>query len=79
VNQKKTNEKPSSNFQEEIPKDGVPHGDKVVKKEEDKDYTEDDRLNHYLKKMHKTAPNEIKAIENDEKVLMMFLKEAQAS
>jgi hypothetical protein len=39
---KKTNEKPSSNFQEEIPKDGVPHGDKVVKKEEDKDYTEDD-------------------------------------
>jgi DNA topoisomerase-1 len=40
---------------------------------------EDDRLNHYLKKMHKIAPNEIKAIENDEKVLMMFLKEAQAS
>jgi hypothetical protein len=39
---KKTNEKPSSNFQEEIPEDGVPNGDKVVKKEEDKDYTEDD-------------------------------------
>jgi DNA topoisomerase-1 len=40
---------------------------------------EDDRLNHYLKKMHKTAPTDAKAIENDEKVLMMFLKEAHAS
>jgi hypothetical protein len=40
--QKKTNESPSSNFQEETPEGGVPKGGKAVKKEEDKDYTEDD-------------------------------------
>jgi len=36
---KKTNEKPSSNFQEETPKGKVPSGDKAVKQPEDKDYT----------------------------------------
>jgi hypothetical protein len=35
---KKKNEKPSSNYREEIPKDKVPAGDKAVKKAEDKDY-----------------------------------------
>jgi hypothetical protein len=32
----------NGNFQEETPKGKVPSGNKVVKKEEDKDYTEDD-------------------------------------
>ncbi len=35
---KKTNERPDSNYQEEQPKGGVPSGDNVVKKPEDKDY-----------------------------------------
>jgi len=35
---KKTNEKPSSNFEEEVPKGKVPAGDKAVKQPEDKDY-----------------------------------------
>jgi len=38
---KKKNEKPSSNFEETIPKDKVDKGDKAVKKPEDKDYTKD--------------------------------------
>lgn len=40
--QKKTSEKPSSNFKEEIPKGKVPAGDKAVKKPEDKDYQEEE-------------------------------------
>ena len=40
---------------------------------------EKDNLSHHLKKIHKNAPNDIRAIENDEKVLMKFLKEAHAS
>ena len=39
---KKKNEKPSSNFQESVPKDKVDQGDKAVKKPEDKDYTQDE-------------------------------------
>ncbi|HEX8609244.1 MAG TPA: hypothetical protein VF679_11445 [Pedobacter sp.] len=39
---KKTNEKPSSNFQEETPKGKVPEGDKVVKQPEDKDYNKEE-------------------------------------
>ena len=39
---KKTNEKPSSNYQEETPKDKVPEGDKVVKQSEDKDYNKEE-------------------------------------
>ena len=39
---KKKNERPSSNFEEEIPKDQVPEGEKAVRKEEDKDYNEED-------------------------------------
>jgi len=39
---KKKNDKPSSNYKEEIPKDKVPAGDKAVKKPEDKDYTEEE-------------------------------------
>jgi hypothetical protein len=39
---KKKNEKPSSNFQEEIPKDKVPAGDKAVKKPEDEDYRQEE-------------------------------------
>ncbi|RZK80903.1 MAG: hypothetical protein EOO92_06490 [Pedobacter sp.] len=39
---KKTNDKPSSNFREEAPKDKVPEGDKAVKQPEDKDYTEEE-------------------------------------
>lgn len=39
---KKKNEKPSSNYREEIPKDKIPTGDKVVKKAEDKDYKRED-------------------------------------
>jgi hypothetical protein len=39
---KKKNEKPSSNFQEPVPKGKVDKGDKAVKKPEDKDYTKDD-------------------------------------
>jgi hypothetical protein len=35
---KKTNERPDSNFQEELPKDGVPSGNHAVVKPEDKDY-----------------------------------------
>lgn len=35
---KKKNEKPSSNFLEEVPKDKVPTGNKAVKKPEDKEY-----------------------------------------
>lgn len=35
---KKKNEKPSSNFEETIPKHKVDQGDKAVKKPEDKDY-----------------------------------------
>lgn len=36
---KKKNEKPGSNFKEELPKGGVPAGDKAVKKPEDEVYT----------------------------------------
>jgi hypothetical protein len=39
---KKKNDKPSSNFREEIPEGGVPSGDKVVKKAEDKDYNQEE-------------------------------------
>jgi hypothetical protein len=39
---KKKNEKPSSNFEEEVPKDKVPTGNKAVKKSEDKDYNKVD-------------------------------------
>jgi len=39
---KKTNERPDSNFEEEVPKGKVPAGDKVVKKAEDKDYEADE-------------------------------------
>jgi ABC-type uncharacterized transport system involved in gliding motility auxiliary subunit len=39
---KKKNEKPSSNFQEEIPKGKVPAGDKAVKKPEDEVYKKED-------------------------------------
>lgn len=35
---KKKNEKPSSNYLEEIPKNKVPAGNKAVKKPEDQDY-----------------------------------------
>lgn len=35
---KKKNEKPGSNYLEEIPKGKVPAGNKAVKKAEDKDY-----------------------------------------
>jgi ABC-type uncharacterized transport system involved in gliding motility auxiliary subunit len=35
---KKTNESPSSNFEEEVPKDKVPAGEKAVKKPEDENY-----------------------------------------
>jgi DNA topoisomerase-1 len=38
---------------------------------------ENDQLGKYLKKIHREAPNSITAIENDEKVLMAFLKQAQ--
>lgn len=38
---------------------------------------ENDLLGKYLKKIHKEKPESITAIENDEKVLMKFLKEAQ--
>ncbi|WP_442590455.1 DNA topoisomerase IB [Pedobacter sp. AW31-3R] len=38
---------------------------------------ENDRLEKYLKKIHTTQPDTIKAMENDEKVLMKFLKEMQ--
>jgi hypothetical protein len=40
--QKKKNERASSNFEEEIPKDQVPKGEKAVRKEEDKDYNKED-------------------------------------
>jgi len=39
---KETNDKVSSNFQEETPKGGVPEGDNVVKKPEDKDYNKEE-------------------------------------
>lgn len=39
---KKKNEKPSSNFEEPIPKDKVDQGEKAVKKPQDKDYTEEE-------------------------------------
>lgn len=39
---KKKNEKPSSNYQEEIPKGKVPLGNKAVKQPEDKDYQEEE-------------------------------------
>jgi hypothetical protein len=38
---KKKNEKPSSNFEEPVPKGKVDEGEKAVKKSEDKDYTKD--------------------------------------
>ncbi|WP_158796729.1 DNA topoisomerase IB [Pedobacter sp. L105] len=38
---------------------------------------ENDQLAKYLKKIHTEKPNTIEAMENDEKVLMKFLKEAQ--
>lgn len=39
---KKKNEKPGSNYLEEVPKDKVPAGDKAVKKPEDKDYRKEE-------------------------------------
>jgi hypothetical protein len=39
---KKTNEKPSSNYKEEVPKGKVPEGDKAVKQPEDKDYQKEE-------------------------------------
>ena len=39
---KKKSDKPSSNYQEEVPKDKVPEGDKAVKKPEDKDYQQEE-------------------------------------
>ncbi len=39
---KKKSDKPSSNYEEEIPKDKVPEGDKVVKKPEDQDYRKEE-------------------------------------
>lgn len=39
---KKKNEKPSSNFKEEVPKDKVPSGDKAVKQPEDKNYEKEE-------------------------------------
>lgn len=38
---------------------------------------ENDQLGRYLKKIHREKPNSITAMENDEKVLMKFLKQAQ--
>ena len=38
---KKKSDKPSSNFEEPIPKGKVDEGEKAVKKSEDKDYTKD--------------------------------------
>ncbi len=38
---------------------------------------ENDELGKYLKKVHTEKPNSIAAMENDEKVLMKFLKQAQ--
>lgn len=40
--QKKKSDKPSSNYQEEVPKDKVPTGGKAVKKPEDKDYQKEE-------------------------------------
>lgn len=39
---KKKSDIPGSNYEEEIPKDKVPEGDKVVKKPEDKDYQKEE-------------------------------------
>ncbi|MNL14088.1 hypothetical protein D3C87_1350180 [compost metagenome] len=39
---KKKNEKPGSNYLEEVPKDKVPAGNKAVKKAEDKDYNREE-------------------------------------
>ena len=38
---------------------------------------ENDQLGKYLQKIHKEKPESLQAIENDEKVLMKFLKAAQ--
>jgi len=38
---------------------------------------ENDQLARYLKQIHKEKPNTLSAMENEEKVLMKFLKEAQ--
>jgi hypothetical protein len=35
---KKTNERPDSNYKEEVPEDGVPSGNHAVVRPEDKDY-----------------------------------------
>jgi len=65
---KKKNEKPSSNFKEEIPKDKVPAGNKAVKKPEDEVYKEEEpQFNNPAKKREeseqpvhpvKKAPND---------------------
>lgn len=39
---KKKNKSPASNFEEEVPKDKVPAGDKAVKKPEDEDYNREE-------------------------------------
>lgn len=39
---KKKNESPASNYEEEIPENKVPAGDKVVKKPEDEEYNRDE-------------------------------------
>lgn len=39
---KKKNDSPASNYQEEIPEDNIPAGDKVVKKPEDEDYNREE-------------------------------------
>lgn len=39
---KKKSDIPGSNYEEEIPKDKVPEGDKVVKKPEDEDYQKEE-------------------------------------
>ncbi len=39
---KKKSDKPGSNYEEEIPKDKVPEGDKAVKKPEDLDYQKEE-------------------------------------
>jgi hypothetical protein len=39
---KKKNDKPSSNFKEEVPKGKVPAGDKAVKKPADEQYNEEE-------------------------------------
>ncbi len=39
---KKKNDKPSSNYREEVPEGKVPSGDKAVKKSEDETYTREE-------------------------------------